>query len=90
MLSCDASFYGLGEALLRNKDASWVPVAYTSRTLSSAEQRHTHNYRKGSIGDLLGLRKIQSLFGWAGVHLGNGSQTVRLGVGRQRPEYIAY
>lgn len=40
MLSCGASSYGIGAAVLQKKGACWVPVAHTARTLSLAEQRY--------------------------------------------------
>jgi len=38
MLSADSSSFGLGVALLQLVDGVWKPVAFASRSLSSAEQ----------------------------------------------------
>jgi len=42
ILSTDASSYGLGAVILQREDdkSCWKPVAYASRTLSTAEQRY--------------------------------------------------
>ena len=40
MLSADSSSFGLGAALLQLVDGVWKPVAFASRSLSSAEQRY--------------------------------------------------
>jgi len=40
MLSADSSSFGLGAALLQLVDGVWKPVAFASRSLSSAKQRY--------------------------------------------------
>ena len=40
MLSTDASSYGLGAAILHKVDGVWKPVAFASRTMSTAETRY--------------------------------------------------
>ena len=39
-ISADASQYGLGAVLLQQHDEQWLPVAYASRALTSAETRY--------------------------------------------------
>ncbi len=39
-ISADASQYGLGAVLLQQHDEQWLPVAYASRALTSAESRY--------------------------------------------------
>uniref|UniRef100_G3Q2S3 Reverse transcriptase/retrotransposon-derived protein RNase H-like domain-containing protein n=1 Tax=Gasterosteus aculeatus TaxID=69293 RepID=G3Q2S3_GASAC len=39
-ISADASQYGLGAVLLQEYDEQWLPVAYASRALTSAESRY--------------------------------------------------
>lgn len=40
-ISAVASQYGLGTVLLQQHDEKWLPVAYASRALTSAESRYT-------------------------------------------------
>ena len=40
MISADASSYGLGGCILQQHDEQWKPVAYCSRSLTSAERRY--------------------------------------------------
>ncbi|KAK2881784.1 hypothetical protein Q8A73_022294 [Channa argus] len=39
-ISADTSQYGLGAVLLQQHDKQWLPVAYASRALTSAQSRH--------------------------------------------------
>lgn len=39
-ISADASQHGLGAVLLQQHDEQWLPVAYASRALTSAESRY--------------------------------------------------
>ncbi len=40
MVSSDASSYGIGGCILQRHDEQWKPVAYCSRSLTSAEKRY--------------------------------------------------
>ena len=39
-VSADASSYGMGAALLQQKDGDWRPIFYASRSVTSTEQRY--------------------------------------------------
>ncbi len=56
-LSSDASQCGLGAVLLQKHENSWLPVAYASRAMSSAETRYAQ-IEKESLSICFGMEKF--------------------------------
>lgn len=56
-VSTDASKAGLGAVLLQKHDTEWYPVAYASRTMTSAERNYAQ-IEKETLGAVFGCEKF--------------------------------
>ena len=59
MLSCDASQYGIGAVLSQVYNGDEKPVAYTSRTLNTAECNYSQ-WEKEALALIFGVKKFHT------------------------------
>ena len=63
-VTCDASQYGLGATLEQFYGDRWLPIAFASRTMTSAEQNYSQ-LEKINFIYCLWLLEISRIFIWS-------------------------